>query len=120
MAAEPTTSPTLERPRRFSIPLPRPLWMFLVPAGLIVLFVGLRFGPAFYRQQSAINQIQRIGGSVWIEPLEVPYILFWRRDHRLRLTLFGTTTDVNLNRSPECSDATLECLQSLPDVRSLD
>lgn len=51
-------------PRRFALPLPRPLWIALATVVLIVVGLGLRFGLPIYRQQVAIREIERWGGSI--------------------------------------------------------
>jgi len=56
------TDPIAPGPSRFSIRLPRPLWIALVTAVLIVGAVSLRFGLPIYRQQLALRAIERAGG----------------------------------------------------------
>ena len=48
------TDPTLPELRRFSIRLPRPLWIGLAAIVLVVVAVGLRVGVPIYRQQVAL------------------------------------------------------------------
>ncbi len=54
----------LVEPCRFSIRLPRPHWIGVVTALLIVAAAALRVGLPVYRQQVAIRQIERAGGNV--------------------------------------------------------
>src|SRR5579859_4597501 len=49
---------------RFSIPLPRPLWIALATVVLVVMAIGLGIGAPIYRQQRAIQEINRLGGSI--------------------------------------------------------
>ena len=53
------TAPITPEPRRFSIRLPRPLWIG-VAAMVVVGGVGLRIGLPIYWQQAAIREIKRM------------------------------------------------------------
>src|SRR5882724_7364558 len=64
--ASPIPTPT-ERHSSW-VQLPRPLWIGLVTIALIVVGTGLRFGLPTYRQQVAIREIERQGGTVEFEP----------------------------------------------------
>jgi len=72
-----TTEPITAEPRRFSFCLPRPLWIGLVTAVLVVVAVGLQFGVPIYRQQLALREIERLrgrvvtreGGPAWLRQL---------------------------------------------------
>jgi len=57
-AADPVTPDT-----RFSIRLPRPLWIGLTAAILAVVAVGVRIGMPIYWQQQAIREIERLKGT---------------------------------------------------------
>ena len=50
--------------RRFSIRLPRPLWVGAVALVLIVVAFGISFGVPIYRQQAARREIGRLGGRL--------------------------------------------------------
>src|SRR5262249_35477104 len=52
------------QPRRFSIRLPRPLWIGSVAGVLVVVAVGLPIGVPGYRQYVAIREIEEVGGRV--------------------------------------------------------
>src|SRR5258708_823101 len=52
---------------RFSIRLPRPLWIGLAAVVLVVVAVGLRTGVPIYRQQVALREIERLGGRAYTE-----------------------------------------------------
>jgi len=44
--------------------MPRPLWIALATAVLIITWIGLRFGVPVYQRYSAIQEINRLGGDV--------------------------------------------------------
>ena len=48
---------------RFSIRVPRPLWIGLATGVLIVTGGALRIGLPIYREQVAIREIKRLGGQ---------------------------------------------------------
>jgi hypothetical protein len=48
---------------RFSVRIPRPLWLGVAAVVLIVVAAGLSFGLPIYRQHAAIREIGRLGGS---------------------------------------------------------
>ncbi len=52
------------KPRRFSIRLPRPLWIGLAAAVLVVGALGLGFGVRIWRQYATVQAIERLGGAV--------------------------------------------------------
>lgn len=52
---------------RYSIPLPRPFWIGLAAAVLLVAAVALRIGAPIYQEQAAIREIERLGGTVFVE-----------------------------------------------------
>ena len=68
---------TLPDPRRFSIRLPRPLWIGLVAATLIVITVVLQVGVPIVRRQAAIREIERLGGYVELFPLPPRWLPAW-------------------------------------------
>jgi len=60
----PAADPATPVPCRFSIQPPWPLWIWLAAGVLVVVGVGLRIGGPIYRQQVAIREIERLGGTV--------------------------------------------------------
>jgi hypothetical protein len=58
------TNSVTPEPQRFSIRLPRPLWIGLATVLLVIVAIGLQIGMPIYRQQAAIREIERIGGWV--------------------------------------------------------
>src|SRR5262245_2417071 len=64
MSVKATPNPLSIQPRRFSIRLPRPLWIGSVAGVLVVVAVGLPIGVPVYRQYVAIREIEEVGGRV--------------------------------------------------------
>jgi hypothetical protein len=64
MAAVDPINPEL---RRFSIRLPRPLWIGVATVVLVVVGIALQIGLPIYREYAAIREIERLGGNVEIE-----------------------------------------------------
>lgn len=63
MATE-STSPTPPEPRRFSIRLPRPLWIGVAAVIAILAAVALQTGLPIWRRHTAIRTIEQAGGRV--------------------------------------------------------
>jgi hypothetical protein len=59
-----TTDPTTLAPRRFSLRLPRLLWIGLLTAALVVVAVGLGIGMPVYRQHVAWVELERLGAGI--------------------------------------------------------
>jgi hypothetical protein len=62
------TDPMTSEPRRYSIEMPRPLWIGVATIVLIVASVGLRIGIPIYRQELAIQKLTDYGR--WVAALE--------------------------------------------------
>jgi hypothetical protein len=115
MATTPT--PTPPAPRRFSVRLPRPLWIGLAAAVLVVVAIGLRVGIPIYRQHIAIREIKGLGGTVDTRPRGPA----WLRE-RLgngRMKPFNEAIEVNLSSS-RVNDATLRHVRWLTSLQSLN
>jgi hypothetical protein len=56
--------PTRAEPYRLLIGLPRPLWIGLTAAVLLIGWLAIQFGMPIYRQQAAIREIKQLGGRV--------------------------------------------------------
>jgi hypothetical protein len=69
--------PTPPEARRFSIRLPRPLWVGLAAAAVVVAGIGLRIGIPVYRQRVAIREIERVGGYVTVRPPDLEWLPEW-------------------------------------------
>ncbi len=65
--------------RRFRVRLPRPLWIGLAAVALIVASLGFRYGAPIYRQQVAIREIERAGGSVIMNTGGPFWLRLWLR-----------------------------------------
>jgi len=99
--------------RRFWIPLPRPLSIFLAAVFLVVIAAGLRFGLPIYRQHVAIREIRRLGGEVRVKTNGPEWICDqlpngWNE-------AFGRVFVVDLGIST-VTDADLRWFKDLPDV----
>jgi hypothetical protein len=116
-----TTAPNLApvESRPFSIRLPRPLWIGVATAVVIVVSLGLRVGLPIYRQHAAVAEIERLGGMVFTEPCGPEWLepLLYNIDQDLGDQLV-TVTSVCLEGRP-VRDDTLDHLVWLSDVKEL-
>src|SRR5258707_2386977 len=80
----PANSPATE-PRRFSIRLPRPLWIGLATIVTVVVAVGLRIGVPIYRQRAAIRAIEQNWGHVVTRPRGPKWIRDRMGDERMKM-----------------------------------
>src|SRR5262245_53069861 len=100
-----TTDP-MTPPRR-SIRLPRPLWIGLATAALVVVGVGLRFGVPIYQQHAAIREIERLGGNLDLRPRGPKWLRNWVSDKRMKP--FDVVDRVEFGGRP-ITDATLSLM----------
>src|SRR5437879_6523126 len=77
--------PTPAEPRRFSIRLPRPMWIGLATVLLIGAAIFVRVGLPIYRQHLAIREIERLGGYVETRPRGPEWLRDWVGNERFRL-----------------------------------
>jgi hypothetical protein len=93
--------------------VPRPLSLFLLTVVLVLLGLGLRFGLPIYRQQVAIREIRRLGGSVRVR-VNSPE---WLRERLPDVwnEVFGRVIHVDLGIST-VTDADLRLFRDLPDT----
>ena len=101
------------QPCRFTVRLPRPLWIGLGTLVLVIVAVGLRFGAPIYRQQRAVRLIERLGGIVEIEQRGPKWLHGWLGDERMEM--FGTARKVFFVES-EVTDADLVPLRALSEI----
>ena len=115
MATAPS-NPTNAEPRRFSIRLPRPLWIGLAALVLIVGAAGLHIGLLAYRQHVAIREIEAGGGGIDLK-LRGPD---WMRQclGKDRMRVFDEVFYVQLIGSVS-TDTILGNLNGLPSLREL-
>lgn len=111
--------PTSAAPGRFSIRLPRPLWIGLAAIVLTVAAVGLGVGIPIYRQQVAVREIEELGGWVFTAPRtpEWLYEFLCRIDQDL-----GERSDVVVSVCLDqkgATDGTLYRVSSLTDLKEL-
>jgi hypothetical protein len=108
-------------PRRFSIRLPRPLWIGVASGVLIVAVVGLQIGLPVYRhwrQQVAIAEIHRRHGIVLLHRGGPGWLRRWLGDERMNV--FDTAEHVELScEEYPVTDADLVPLESLIGVEQL-
>jgi len=108
----PGTDPTPSDPRRFSISLPRPLWIGVAAIVLLVVACGLHFGVPIYRQELAVCEIERLGGFVETYPLPRKPLPTW-------MWRYDCLRDISVVKLGEldADDGTLACLGRVPAGR---
>ncbi len=111
-----TIDPTARVSRRFSISVPRPLWIGLAAIVVIVTAAGLRLGLPKFLQQMAIRQVERLGGSVGTNPVGPEWLR--SRVGRIFPIFFVEVLRVDL-RGTEADDATLVHLKGFPRLYHL-
>ena len=133
-------SPDPVDPRRFSIRLPRPLWIGVATVMLVVGTAGLRFGVPIYRKQMAVSAIERLGGLAQTSPGGPNWLQHWvgypwtrpLDDVREVVLQHSKATDLDLVHFNELTslqglnltgtqvgDAGLAHLQELPNLKEL-
>src|SRR4029079_8388649 len=96
----------MTEPQRFSIRLPRPLWIGLSTVALVLVGVGLRFGVPIYRHHAAIQVVERLEGRVSSRPGVPEWLREWLNDEWMKpldavtqVDLIGTQgTDADVSR----------------------
>src|SRR5262249_13593865 len=134
----PTVDPDRDEPRRFSIRLPRPLWIGLAGVLLIMLATALRFGVSGDQRRGAVRGIARFNGSTQYLHRRGPnWLLEWLNDDRMQWLrdpdhLVFWPGEENLRRrsrtgglivptvGPLIDDDILKCVLGLPGLNSLD
>jgi hypothetical protein len=114
--ADSAPKPKDPEPHSLSIRLPRPLWIGLATGVLIVGGVALRFSLQADQQQTAIREIERLGGDVESEPGGPDWLREWLDDEWMEA--FDTVTDVHLANTT-ATDDTLSQLRGLAGLRGL-
>lgn len=112
----PPADATVSEPRRLSILLPRPLWIFLATVVLVVAAVGLGVGVPVWRQQIAKREIQRLRGLTEVR-YDGPEWLRKSLGHE-DTRIFDVVTGVGLGGT-DCSDGDMRFLSGLGTVERL-
>ena len=111
-----TRNLTPSEPRRSSIRPPSPLWIGVAAVTVIVAGIGLRIGVPIYRQQMAIREVERLGGSVGMNPVGPEWLQ--RRVGSIFPALFANVLRVDLSDT-DADDATLAHLEAFPHLYRL-
>jgi len=118
-----TSDPTIPDTGRFSIRLPRPLWIGLSAVVLVVVVVGLHVGVPVYRQHVAILDIERVSGYVETEPAGPEWLREAFGDERMRsfevVTFVALGTALPSSESAEVTDATLASVACFSNLEQL-
>jgi hypothetical protein len=113
-----TPTSTHPEPRRFSIRMPRPLWIGLAAGILIVLAVGLQIGLPIWRHRAASRLITELGGVVAIQ--EGGPALLRRRIGDERMSVFDRVRSVRFVGVEPVPDAALAELKWLATSEDLE
>ena len=114
-------TPVPDESRRFSVRLPRPLWIGLLAVALVVAGTGLRVGLPIYQQHAAIREIQRAGGVVLMRPADHDWLPDWLQkwmNDRERIEVFGVPEEVD-RVGPGITDAGLAQIAAFTELRCL-
>ena len=98
------------------IRLPRPLWIGLAACVLVIVAIGVQVGVPIYRQESAIREIERLGGTVQLRPRGPQWLRDRIGDRAQRLC--GEIAGVYLRDCP-ATDETLRTVCRLPGLKGL-
>ncbi|MFN0053948.1 MAG: hypothetical protein ACKV0T_17355 [Planctomycetales bacterium] len=101
---------------RFSIHLPRPLWIFLGTVAFVVMAIAVRIGLPIYRQRVAIREFERLGGFVELQnggPVWLRRVVGDRW-----MTPFQEVVHVGLGGS-QVTDSNLIHLEQMPNLEWL-
>jgi hypothetical protein len=103
-------------PRDSSLRFPRPLWFGLAASVLVIVVIGVQIGVPIYRQQSAIREIERLGGTIQLRPRGPT----WLRD-RLGDSVPRAVDEVVGVYLRDCpaTDETLQCVRHLTGLKAL-
>jgi hypothetical protein len=110
------TDPITPDPRRFSLRLPRPLWIGVTTIVMVVVAGALQFGLPVYRRHAAIREIDRVGGMVVTNLRGPGWLRRWAGDRLM--TLIEDGKEVFLGRTP-ATDATLGHIGEFASLQSL-
>lgn len=131
--------PITPEPRRFSLRLPRPLWIGVATVVIVILAVGTWFGIPVYHQQVAIREIEVSGswvevtrggpdflrrwiGDEWMKVFDIPKTVVIRGRGVAaaeQVKVLKSVTALSF-WSTQISDERLSCLESLSRLELLD
>jgi len=102
--------------RRFSIRLPRPLWIGAVAGSLIVVAIVLRVVVPIYRQRAALQEIERAGAKVTFRHVGPNWLRERLGDDRMKV--FDEVVEVRLVNM-QGTDVTVEKIGVLTSLERL-
>jgi hypothetical protein len=105
-----TSSP---EPRRFSIPLPRPLWIGLAAVALVGVAIGLQVGLPIYRQNLAVQEIERLGGKIGSFQPGPEWLRNWVGKDRMKLFDEVMIVDLEYRDATDTTLSNMSCLTGL-------
>src|SRR5438046_575917 len=97
---------------RFSVPLPRPLWIGLATLALIVAALGWRVGWPIYKERAAIQRLDRLGHIVEMDRRRANWLRGWLGDDLM--APFDRVARIEFVFP--VSDSELEALKGLPEL----
>src|SRR5579863_3464242 len=104
------------KPDRLSIHPPQTFWIFVLDVVLIFVGIWFQFGLPVYRQQVAIREIERVGGSVETRNAGPIWLRYWLGDERMEL--FDDVVRVSLDFNP-AADAALGHVARISSLEEL-
>ncbi len=112
-----STDPVTPEPRRFSIRLPWHLW-FGLPAAILIVGIGLRFGLPICQKWVAIRAIERAGGRVNSSNAGPQWLRSWIG--QTGMMAFEDVLEINLAFSTRRTDEALSHVARFPTLQTLD
>ena len=114
-----TNSITNLEGRRFSLRLPRPLWIGLAAVLVVVVDVGMRTGLPIYRQSAAARKVEQLGGWAVTRPAGPAWLQRWGATRLEKLFAEVEEIDFTFTETP-VTDTDLACVDGLASLHRLD
>ncbi len=111
------TNPIFPERRQFAAPSAAPLWIGVATIVMVVIAVGQRFGLPIYRQQVAIQEIERLGGVVETQEGGPELLRGWIGDSRM--SIFDRVICVRFEGGDPVPDAGLAELKWLANPEGI-